>query len=93
MLLTDVNLFKPCVCHTGVASLSTEGDKGVLVELPCLVIGCFEDSCAAHSSFGRRDDGEVLARDSKKYLPTKQSARFQSKTTYFIHFDVRVEAV
>lgn len=37
----------------------------MLVELPGLVIRCFEDRCTSHGGLGGRNDGKVLAGEAE----------------------------
>lgn len=59
----------PAEVHTSVACFSRICHESVLVQLPGLVVGSFQDGGASHRSLGGRDQGEVLARNSQQNLP------------------------
>lgn len=66
MVLVDRSGPGNCTC---VACLSRVCHQGVFVELSRLVIGGLEDGSSSHGRLGRRDQREVLARDSQENLP------------------------
>lgn len=53
----------------GVAWLAREGEEGVLVQLPGLVVGRLEDGGTAHGGFAGGDDGEIAAGEAKEDFP------------------------
>lgn len=73
----------PAEVHTSVTCFSRICHESVLVQLPGLVVGSFQDGGASHRSLGGRDQGEVLARNSQKNLP--------AITLLEVHFGNRVQ--
>lgn len=54
---------------TRIASFTRKCHEGMRIQRPGLVVGGFEHRRTAHRGFGRSNQGKVLAREAKKYLP------------------------
>ena len=59
--------------YTSVASFSRECHQRVLIKLPRLVVGSFEDCRASHCSLRGCNESEVLACQSKQIFPATSS--------------------